>query len=124
MWMLENDSVNCEVILALKKTIMYIYNITTNIEQDIHEEWLEWMENVFIPEMLATKKFSKALMTRVHIEEEMGGDTYSVQYTAKNAIDFQYFLDHHLDRIQKLNKEFEGRTVSFSTKMKIVHSHE
>src|SRR5699024_7208522 len=103
--------------------IMYIYNITTNIEQDIHEEWLEWMENVFIPEMLATKKFSKALMTRVLIEEEMGGITYSVQYTATNAIDFKYVLDHHVDRIQKVNRECEGRTVSFSTKMKIAHPH-
>ena len=60
---------------------MYIYNVTINIQEGIQEKWLEWMKNEHIPEMLATGKFTKALMSRVMVEEEMGGFTYSVQYT-------------------------------------------
>ena len=64
---------------------MIIYNVTINIEESIHDTWVDWMKNEHIPDMLATKKFTKALMTRVLVEEEMGGITYSVQYTAPNA---------------------------------------
>ena len=49
---------------------MYIYNVTINIEDTVHELWLEWMKKEHIPEMLATGKFSKALMTKVLVEEE------------------------------------------------------
>ena len=60
---------------------MYIYNVTVNIEETIHDEWVRWMNEEHIPEMLATGKFTKALMTKVLVEEEMGGVTYSIQYT-------------------------------------------
>jgi len=50
---------------------MFIYNVTINIDETVHKEWLDWMKNEHIPNMLATKKFSKALMSRVLVEEEM-----------------------------------------------------
>lgn len=50
---------------------MYIYNVTINVENSIHLQWLDWMKNSHIPAMLATNKFSKALMTKVMVEEEM-----------------------------------------------------
>ena len=58
---------------------MIIYNVTVNVQEDIHEKWVKWMNDEHIPEMLDTKKFSKALMTKVLVEEPMGGITYSVQ---------------------------------------------
>ena len=61
--------------------LMYIYNVTTNIDEAAHDQWLEWMNKTHIPEVLATGKFLNAKMCRVLIEEEMGGRTYSVQFT-------------------------------------------
>ena len=46
---------------------MYIYNVTINVENAIHLQWLDWMKNSHIPAMLATNKFSKALMTKVMV---------------------------------------------------------
>jgi hypothetical protein len=40
-----------------------------------------WMQHKHIPEVLATGKFTAARLVRVLIEEEMGGVTYSTQYT-------------------------------------------
>ena len=54
---------------------MFIYNVTINIEESAHDEWLDWMKNEHIPDMLSTGKFIKALMTKVMVEEEMGGIT-------------------------------------------------
>ena len=59
---------------------MYIYNITINIEKSIEEDWLRWMQEKHIPEMLNTGKFFEAKMCQVMVEEDQGV-TYSVQYT-------------------------------------------
>ena len=47
---------------------MYIYNVTINIDETVHEPWLRWMRDEHIPDMLATGKFLGALMTRVMVE--------------------------------------------------------
>ena len=60
---------------------MYIYNVTTNVHESIQIEWLKWMKEKHIPNMLETGKFISAKMSQVLIDEEMGGVTYSVQYT-------------------------------------------
>ena len=42
--------------LALEPLIMYIYNVTTNIDESVHDEWLHWMKEIHIPDVLATGK--------------------------------------------------------------------
>lgn len=103
---------------------MYIYNITTNIEESVHDTWLEWMKETYIPAMIATGKFVKALMTQVQVNEEMGGITYAVQYTAKSKADIQDFIKEDAEKLNELNNQFHGKLVSFTTEMKIIHTHE
>ena len=44
---------------------MYIYNVTLNVDESIHDEWLQWMSDIHIPEVLRTGKFTKALLSQV-----------------------------------------------------------
>ena len=74
---------------------MYIYNVTINVEEEVHDQWLEWMKNEHIPDMLKTGKFLKALMTRVLVQEQMGGITYSVQYTAESKEMLQRYYEEN-----------------------------
>ena len=99
---------------------MYIYNVTTNIQEDVHDEWLDWMKNEHIPDMLNTKKFTKALMSRVLVEEEMGGITYSVQYTCINKEMLQKYYAEDAADLRSRSKAFEGKFVAFRTEMEIV----
>ncbi|MFK7749673.1 MAG: DUF4286 family protein, partial [Kordia sp.] len=55
---------------------MYIYNVTINIAESVHDEFLIWIKK-HIPEVLATGKFTEARFTQVLVEEEMEGTTYS-----------------------------------------------
>lgn len=100
---------------------MYIYNVTINIDESIHHQWLEWMKKEHIPEMIATGKFQKALMTRVMVEEEMGGITYSIQYTtdSKKTLDNYYAED--AERLRAQSKAFEGKFVAFRTELSVIH---
>lgn len=100
---------------------MYIYNVTVNIQEDVHDQWVQWMKEEHIPEMLGTGKFIKALMTRVLVNEEMGGITYSVQYTTKSREMLQKYYEEDADELRSKSKEFEGKFVAFRTEMEIVN---
>lgn len=99
---------------------MYIYNVTINIQEDVHEEWVDWMKTEHIPEMLNTGKFTKALMTRVMVQEEMGGMTYSVQYTTANKEMLQRYYDENAAVLRSRTKPFEGKFVAFRTEMEVI----
>ncbi|MFC5047478.1 DUF4286 family protein [Aquimarina hainanensis] len=99
---------------------MYIYNVTINVEESIHEEWIEWMKKEHIPQMLATGKFSKALMTRVLVEEEMGGITYSVQYTTENKETLQQYYTENAEKLRAESNRFAGKFVAFRTELEIL----
>ncbi|HET7360715.1 MAG TPA: DUF4286 family protein [Salinimicrobium sp.] len=99
---------------------MYIYNVTINIEDEAHDRWLEWMKKEHIPEMLETGKFTKALMTRVLVNEEIGGITYSVQYTTESKELLQKYYDENASGMRAKNKAFEGKFVAFRTELEVV----
>lgn len=99
---------------------MYIYNVTINIDESIHDEWLDWMKSKHIPAMLDTGKFEKALMTRVQVEEEMGGITYSVQYRTESKEMLQKYYKENADTLREQSKPFEGKFVAFRTELEVI----
>ncbi len=99
---------------------MYIYNVTINVEEEVHDQWLEWMKNEHIPDMLKTGKFLKALMTRVLVQEQMGGITYSVQYTAESKEMLQRYYEENASDLRARTKAFEGKFVTFRTELEVI----
>jgi hypothetical protein len=100
---------------------MYIYNVTTNIDETVHDEWLQWMKEKHIPDMLATGKFSNAKMSQVMIEEEMGGTTYSVQYTTDSLETLQEYYKEDAPRLRDESMRlFSGKSVAFRSELKVI----
>ncbi len=99
---------------------MYIYNVTINIDESVHDSWVTWMKEEHIPSMLATGKFSKALMTRVMVEEEMGGITYSIQYTTDSKTTLERYYAENAQELRAESKPFEGKFVAFRTELQII----
>lgn len=102
---------------------MYIYNVTANIEGSIHQEWLVWIKE-HIPQVLATGKFEKATLTKVLVEEDMGGVTYSVQYRSysREALDAFYKEDAEGFRSEAL-KKFADKMLTFRTELQIIDEY-
>ena len=98
-----------------------IYNVTINIDESVHDKWLVWMRDTHIPEMLATKKFSAAKMCKVLVEEDMGGHTYSVQYTAKDSATLQKYYQEDASKMRaKGMKLFPNKFVAFRTELEVI----
>ena len=100
---------------------MYIYNVTVNIDESVHEEWLTWIKS-HIPEVLATGRFLSAKLTQVLVKEEMGGVTYSVQYTAKTREDLDNYYKYDADKLRTDGfKKFADKMLTFRTELRIVN---
>ena len=103
---------------------MYIYNVTSNIDDSIHEDWLQWMKETHIPAMLATQKFTAAKMCKVLVNEDMGGVTYSVQYSAKDKATLQQYYIEDADRLRAVTAARYGeKCLAFRTELEIVSEH-
>jgi len=101
---------------------MYIYNVTINIDDSIQEPWLKWIDK-HIQDVLATKRFISAKLTRVLIEEEMGGTTYSVQYTAKTRQDLDDYYKYEAENLRKDSDIFKGKFVAFRTELEVIKEY-
>jgi len=102
---------------------MYIYNVTINIDETAHEAWLQWMQSEHIPAMLATGKFSKALMTRVQVEEDLGGFTYSVQYRTDSKATLERYYNEDAENLRSQSKAFEGKFIAFRTELAVISEY-
>jgi hypothetical protein len=103
---------------------MIIYNVTINIHESVHDQWMQWMQEKHIKEVLATGKFTSARMVKVLVEEEMGGVTYSVQYTTdcKETLNKYYQEDAPRLREEGL-RLFADKMLAFRTELEVVSEH-
>lgn len=100
---------------------MYIYNVTSNIDKSIQQEWLAWIDS-HIHEVLATGKFTSAKLTEVLVEEEMGGTTYSVQYTANTRKDLDDYYAFHAPKLRNEGiQKFGNKMLAFRTELKLIN---
>ncbi|MDF0717620.1 DUF4286 family protein [Muricauda sp. 334s03] len=100
---------------------MLIYNVTINIDESVHDQWLDWMKDKHLPDMLATGKFSHAKMVKVLVEEDMGGITYSVQYTTQDRDTLEAYYKEDADRLRAdAQKMFPNKFVVFRTELEVI----
>ena len=99
---------------------MYIYNVTITLEPEIEAQWLDWMQQHHIPAMLATKKFSGALMTHIVTDQDLGGPTYSVQYRVSSKAVLEQYYAEDAAKLRAASAPFAGKFVAFRTELDII----
>ncbi len=100
---------------------MILYNVTVSIDNHVADEWLQWMKEVHIPEVMGTGYFLGNQICRVVEDEDTGGTTYAVQYTCRNVDDLlEYQRDHSPALQQKVNERYAGKLASFRTMLEVV----
>jgi len=94
---------------------MYVSN-TFNINEDRTNEWLMWMKQSFIPEIQKNEIVKNIIFTKVLVEEEMGGNTFSflIQVPDMDALEAfeQTYSNNYLPM---MTAKFEGSFVTFRT---------
>lgn len=95
-----------------------IYNVTICIDSDVEQDWLNWMREEHVPEVLTAGKFLHARISRMLADEEESGVTYSIQYTAPNMEAYMRYVESHSVALQQKHiARFDGKFVAFRTLM-------
>ncbi len=106
---------------CFKFLTMLLYNITFNIEPEIHESWLDWIRTTYIPYVLETRHFTTYRIFRLLNETENQGITFSLQFFSPSLSDVEAYLEKYAPAIvARHNEVFKYKHVSFMTILEAV----
>ena len=99
---------------------MIIYNVTVSIDPEIEKEWLGWMKETHIPDVINTGYFQGHRLCRV-IGGDENGISYAVQYICESLAQLQQYEIKHAPSLRAdYKKKFEGKYVAFRTLLEVI----
>tara|TARA_B110000444_G_C18264977_1_gene333697 strand:- start:32 stop:340 length:309 start_codon:yes stop_codon:yes gene_type:complete len=99
---------------------MIIYNVTVSIEASIKSDWVKWMQEVHIPEVMSAGIFTKAQINRV-IAQGDSGNTYAIAYLCPTMKDLhQYQIKFSTELQKKHVARYGDKAVAFRTIMQVI----
>ena len=108
--------------IAEKNPDMIIYNITIKVESSIAVNWLAWLKEEHIPDMISTGCFTHATILRLLEPDDTEVPTYAVQYHAESDVLYNRYIEKFSDKLRKKGTDKWGNQVTaFRTVMEVVH---
>lgn len=100
---------------------MILYNVTVKLDRDIEEDWLRWMKEVHIPDLMKTGLFLDYRFLHVEDGAADSGNTYAIQYWLNNMEDFHRYQKEYAAELQAAHsRRYKDKYVAFRTLMKEV----
>ncbi|GAA4469568.1 DUF4286 family protein [Nemorincola caseinilytica] len=100
---------------------MIVYNVTIKVEADVADEWVSWMKDEHIADVLSTGLFTECRLCRLLEQDEAEGVTFSAQYTCATLAEYNKYIDVHAPAMREKGfKRFGGRFVAFRSVMEVV----
>lgn len=100
---------------------MIIYNVTVGIDNDIEQEWLKWMKEKHIPDVMACGKFFKYNIFKVLNQEQELSTSYSIQYHAREITDVITYLEEYAPPlVEEHKRKFKDKHVAFRTLLEAI----
>ncbi|MFR9165268.1 MAG: DUF4286 family protein [Dysgonomonas sp.] len=97
---------------------MLIYNTTFHVEDEVQEQFVDFIRNVYIKEAMRTDMLSDPRFTKIHPQHEQNGNSFSLQFKVEDQEVlnlWQSVLGNKLHKI--IISEFGGRVMGFVTLM-------
>lgn len=101
---------------------MILYNVTVNVEDGIHQDWLNWMKETHIPDVMNTGMFieNKILKLLSQLPDEEG-TTYAIQYFCKSLEDLEQYQQNFAPQLQQdYLKRYGNKVVAFRSILEII----
>lgn len=101
---------------------MIIYNVTSKVDWSIEEDWVQWMKEEHMPEVVATGCFTNCQLLRILEIDEEEGPTYAAQYFAENKLQQELYIDQYAPTLrEKVFDRWANRVLSFRTIMQVIN---
>jgi hypothetical protein len=99
---------------------MLIYNTTFHTEDDVHDNFLIWLRESYIPEVEKYGVLKSPRLCRLlnHHDE---GVAYALQWEVENSTCLhRWHVDQGLKFNRELEKIFKDKVIGFSTLMEVI----
>ncbi len=89
-----------------------IYSVSVSVDEAEAPEWLSWMQQTHIPEVMATGCFIRYRMHRLLAPlEDPTSVIYNVQYECADRADYDSYQREHATRLQAQSRERYGERI-------------
>lgn len=100
---------------------MVIYNVTIKVDLDVQEDWLTWMKEKHVRDVINTGLFTEYRMFKLLSLDDSDGVTYAIQYFCDNVSNYLDYQREHAPALQKEHEaRYKNKFVAFRTLMKSI----
>ncbi|MEI8280067.1 MAG: DUF4286 family protein [Bacteroidota bacterium] len=99
---------------------MIIYNVTVKVTHAIQEQWVHWMKQEHMPELMRTGLFIDSRLCRLLEQDDADGVTYIAQYFCDNMEYYNTYISEHAPLMREKGfKKFGDQFIAFRTVMQV-----
>ncbi|MCC6582337.1 MAG: DUF4286 family protein [Chitinophagales bacterium] len=89
---------------------MYLYSVTININKTSEQEWLDFMQDKHIADVLNSGYFTKASMRKALQNNDENITTYNIEYLTESAAKYNEYTQKAAPALQKdVTEKFAGK---------------
>ena len=100
---------------------MFIYNVTIKVHAAIQKEWLQWLRETHIPDVIGTNCFTGFRIVRLLDIDDSEGPTYAIQYNAESKASYNLYIEKYAGEMRRRSFEKWGdQFIAFRSLMQIV----
>lgn len=100
---------------------MLLYNVTVTIDLDVHQDWLQWMQETHIPDVMHTGLFLSYRLCRLMTHEHTDAEMYTIQYAVQDMPTLQQYQQQFATALQEAHKlRYEGKYAAFRSVMEVL----
>ncbi len=100
---------------------MIIYNVTIKVHNSIHNDWLQWLKEEHVLDIMQTNCFSQYRIMKLLEIDDTDGPTYAVQYFAESKSLYNNYVEKFANEMR--NRSFAkwgDKFIAFRSVMQIV----
>jgi hypothetical protein len=100
----------------------FIYNVTIKVHGSIKNEWLIWLREEHIPDVIGTGCFTKATVLHLLETDETEGPTYAIQYQAQSIALYDQYIQNFAGIMRQRSFDKWGdKFIAFRSIMEVVN---
>lgn len=101
---------------------MIVYNVTTKVTTAIQQQWLQWIKEEHIPDIISTGCFTHATVLQLMEVDDSEGPTFAVQYFAESKALYNNYIEKYAAPMrQKAFDKWGNQFIAFRSLMQVIH---
>ena len=99
---------------------MIIYNVNVNVENRIVDDWIEWMQDVHIPQVISTGCFIEAKLQKLVLDKK-DEKTFAVAYKCSSIEELKKYQTKYANDLQAEHiKRYKDKALAFRSVLEVI----